>query len=336
VNNILNNIYDVITEASLDVFEAINNYENKQQFIQDVHDNRMITKSFFNELIESNQSIFTEAATENVPAPVENEYRAYRFDFLNHTNSGANNNFRIAELIIGVFEASQKAKEAKGEPCNPLNDLLKHRTNMTQQIINKLYDGKCIAIGRLCKIIDKYSSSKSCFVRINRIAGYNVARKATGDVGNNFIHAEFSMKLPKRVLTKKEYEICKYIKKIKALKKEQNEIRKTNGTNDERFLSLAEEIAKMHENAPYSFNTKNETAVNKILNETCFTSKEQDKVLIDYNFSFHLNKKKDVDADVAKAIDYVNTKANQSSDFTANEANNKTQIIALGKQFGFC
>jgi hypothetical protein len=334
VNDTINNIYDVITEASLDVFEAINNYENKQQFIQDVHNDRMITESFFNELIESTQSIFTEAATGN--APVENEYRTYRFDFLNHKQSGADNNLRIAELIIGAFEASQKAKEAKGEPCNPLNDLLKHRTNMIQQIINRLYDGKSIAIARLCKIIDKYNSSKSCFVRINRIAGYNVAQKATGDTGNNFIHAEFSMKLPKRVLTKQEYEICKYIKKIKALKKEQSEIRKTNGTKDERFLSLAEEIAKMHENAPYGFNTKNDTEVNNILNETCFTSKEQDKVLVDYNFAFHLNKIKDVDADVAKAIDYVNTKANQSNDFNADEGNNKPQITALGKQFGLC
>ena len=78
MNDTINNIYDVITEASLDVFEAINNYENKQQFIQDVHDDRMITESFFNELIESTQSIFTEAATGN--APVENEYRTYSYD----------------------------------------------------------------------------------------------------------------------------------------------------------------------------------------------------------------------------------------------------------------
>lgn len=334
MNDIIDNIYNVITEASLDVFEAINNYENKQQFIQDVNDNRMITESFFNELIESSQSIFTEAATDD--APIEDEYRAYRFDFLNHKRSGADNNFRITELIIGAFEASQKAKEAKGEPCNPLNDLLKHRTKIIQQIINRLYEGKSIAIARLCKIIDKYSVSKSCFVKINRIAGYNVAEKASGDVGDNFIHTEFSMKLPKQVLTKKEYEICKYIRKIKVLKKEQNEIRKTNGTKDERFLSLAEEISEMHENAPYGFNTKNETQVNNILNETCFTSKEQDKVLVDYTFAFHLNKKKDDKPDVVRAIDYVNTKANQTSDFKADEANNKKQMVALGKQFGFC
>ena len=334
MNDIIDDIYNVITEASLDVFEAINNYENKQQFIQDVHDNRMITESFFNELIESTQHVFTEAATDD--APIEDEYRAYRFDFLNHKRSGADNNFRIAELIIGAFEASQKAKEEKGEPCNPLNDLLKHRTKIIQQIINRLYDGKSIAIARLCKIIDKYGASKSCFVKINRIAGYNVAEKASGDVGDNFIHSEFSMKLPQQVLTKKEYEICKYIEKIEELQKKQNEIRKTNGTKDERFLSSAKEIADMHEKAPYGFNTKNETKVNSILNETCFTSKEQDKVLVEYTFAFHLNKKKDDKPDVIRAVDYVNTKANQTSDFKADEANNKKQMLALGKQFGFC
>ncbi len=336
MNDIISDIYNVITEASLDVLEAVRDYENKQQFIQDVHDNVMISESFFNELKDPDQAIFTEAAVTENESVNNNEYRRYRFDFLNHTDIGAANNLRLTELIIGAFEASQKAKEAKGEPCNPLNNLLKRRTKNMQKIINKLYEGKDIAIYNLCRILDKYENSKSCFVKKSRIAGYNVAKHRNGDVGNNFINAEFVMKLPKQVLTKQNYEKCKYIEQINLLKKQQREIRKTSGTSDPRFHELASQIAEMYKNSPYGFDAKNDETVKELLNDTCFTSNDKDKVLKELLFGFHLIKRKDGSPDSIKALDYVNSKANQTEDFRMDEPNNINQIKALGKQFAFC
>lgn len=334
VLNSINNINLIITESMLDVRDSIHDFKNKSQFIDDYNNNTEIPQSYiesFNHIIDGEVIMEADGTTPSANLN-KAEYEAYRFDFLQHKSKQGDINRRIGKLLCSAFLASQEAKKQKNEPYNELKNVTIKRTSAMQKIINKLYDGKVEAINEVVKFLDVYSKNKSCFIQV-RIIPYGVAQHRNGDTGK-FLEVHFNLKLPKQVLTPDKYEICKYIDGINALKKEQRELIKTNGTGDPRVTELATQIAEKHKKAPYGFQTTNSDACKDLKNETCYTSDETKKVLVDYVMAFHCLRNNKSPENVIEMIDNINSRATTgaSAELT-DDLNNSEQIEALAKQF---
>ena len=341
VNDVVESIRDmnlIITESMLDVYDALNDFDNKRQFIYDYENDVEFSDTYleeFNKTLSDNVVMESATTTPDIPAFDKQRYQAYRFDFIRHRGEEAKTNRRLASLIIATFEASQEAKKQSGESYNTLKNVKIKRDARMQGLVNKLYSGKIEALYVAIKVLEKYGSNESCFAKF-KVIPYGIAQQKTGDTSDRFLEVRFDIKLPKTVLTKQNFETLEYIEEINKLKKEQREIIKTSGSHDDRVTSLAEKIADMHEHAPYGFKTTNSDACKNLKKDTCYTDKESDKVLVNYTIGFHCLKKKDTPKAVAEKIDKINSYGSGVSDSKLmDDPNNTAQIIALVKQLGF-
>ena len=339
--NVLDDINSVVVESMIEVCCAKNNYDGKTCFINDYNNDVEIPSIYaemFNDEYLNESSIIMEAeGVSKTQTPSVDERRTFRYDFLAHTPKGAKNNRAIAELLTAAFLASQEAKKAVGKSYNKLRGVNVKRTPRMQKIIDKLYIGKTEAILELNRILDVYQNNRSCFITREIIPFNASVDRATGNVSKEIMEVRFKIKLPKLVLTPQRFDVLKYFDKIRVLQKQQREIINTNGSKDPKVAEIAQQLSELYNNAPYQdlYNIKDNNKMKDLRNETCYTNKLENKVLVDYVIGEHCLKRKDQSQDIKDSLDALSKQAGDDFDPTALDTTNNTeQITALVKQFG--
>lgn len=325
-----------VLESAIDVFEAHMNYTNKTNLIRDINNNVQIPESLYNKLkgLLSDEVVMEAASVDaDKTASTPSKKFVYACDFKTHKSSIAKSNYRLAEYMISAFEASQQAKKQNNEPNNPLGDLLTKRTPRMNELIRALYNGKIEAIYNMINILTRDIRHVS-FVQVDKISPFEGTKNRQGDITGKDILVKFKFDLPVKPLTTKTFEQCEYLMKIKEKQEEQKKVKSTEGTKSEKFLTLAEEIRNMRENAPYGMNTVGDEAKH-LLEDTCYTDKKENKKMTYHEFALHLIKsKKNTDA-VNEMVEKIEKGHNTTSDFSVDEGTNHPHMVALGKQFGF-
>ena len=341
MNNISNSIADInttVVEAMLNVYDAMDNYRNKQQFITDYTNGVEFPESYleaFNNI--GSDDVVMEAADTNVDGVVDTgKYLAYRFDFLGHNAKNAKLNKNIAASILAAFEASMEAKKNEGKSYNKLNGVVIKRDPNMQALINRLYSGKIEALYITLRALKTYESNKSCYVKYDVIPFGVAEHRQNGNVGNDILEVKFILKLPKVILTKQNFEILEYVETINDLRRQQREIIKTKGTSDPRVTELAKQIVEKNKNAPYGYDTTNTDACKALKNDTCYTDKMEDKKLVEYEVGFHCLKNAHTSEEDSKLIDKINSfQRGTTKAVLTDDENNTRQLIALAKQFRY-
>lgn len=335
MNDMFVNINACVLEASLNVYESHVQYSNKQRFIEDVNNNVMISESMYDELTNKHDSIIMESDTSISASTItEEEIKRYRFDFLTHNfNTGIQYN-RIAQKVISAYEASQLAKQNEDKDVTPLGDLLlqHRRTKEMNKFINNLYDGKARALYSLIGFISKLRlSGIKTFLKVTKITGYNTTQaKHSTDIPGNLVNIKIEFKLPKTPITKRDLAILKYIDERKALVKKMKEVKLKEGVHNE-YVILNEKLRKLDEKKP-SFNLSEEQ-LTQLSRDTCYVLDKN--ALVPYEVAFHCKHDKSYDPTYNEIIDRLSKLENTKEQITINAKNNRDQIIALGKQFGF-
>lgn len=334
MNDMLVNINACVLEASLNVYESQIQYSNKQQLIEDVNNNVMISEAMYDDLTNNHDDIIMESDTSTSMTDItEEEFKRYRFDFLTHNfNTGIQYN-RIAQLVISAYEASQLAKQNEGKNSTPLGDiLLQHRrTKEMDKFINRLYDGKARALYTLIGVIYKLRlSGIKTFLKVTKITGYNTTQaKHSTAIPGNLVNIKIEFKLPKIPITQKQLSILKYIDDRKTLVKKMKDAKLKGVYNEYQFLT--EELRKLEEKKP-SFNLSEEQLA-QLRQDTCYVLDKD--ALVPYEVAFHCKHDNSYDPIYNEIIDRLSKLENTKEQITINAKNNRDQIMALGKQFGF-
>lgn len=88
VNDVVESIRDmnlIITESMLDVYDALNDFDNKRQFMYDYENDVEFSDTYleeFNETLSDNVVMESASATPNTSAFDKQRYQTYRFDFI--------------------------------------------------------------------------------------------------------------------------------------------------------------------------------------------------------------------------------------------------------------
>ena len=325
-----------VFEATVNVFEAHMNYTNKMNLMRDINNNVMISESMYNKLndIISDEVVMESNVDAGNPASTDSKFFTYQCDFKTHKNKIAKANYRLAEYMISAFEASQQAKKQNNEPNNPLGNLITKRTPLMSKLISALYNGKIEAINGLINLLGK-PGAQLAFVQVDKISSFDSTVNRRGEITGKDILVKFKFDLPVRPLTKIYFEQCEYISKIKEKQKEQNEVKATEGTKSEKFLSLAAEIRDMREKAPYGMNTTDTKAMLNLLEDTCYTDKKENKKMTYHEFALHLIQSKKNTDTANNMVKSIEEKHNTTTVFSVDEGANHPHMVALGKQFGF-
>ena len=319
-----------VLEAAGNVIDARANYRNKQYLIEDINNDELISEELYNEIINDDdifQEVSVDSPFKNVPLDSD-IYRRYRYDFMNHKLAFWGAQMRVAQYIVGIYQASHRAKGSSGQP---IRDLIPDRTVNIEKIAHKLYDGKIEAMYDLIMYLKADVNGKS-FAKIRTITGFDhtpaLERDGEGVVSygkipGDLVSASFTVTLPKWPLTE---QLCKCCVEIIRLEKYSKDDPKY-----EKQKQLVSDMMQYAMGKPYSSSN-----AKTLMSYTCFDKDKANRSYNKYIFAEHLRlspRNKPHSNELVKKVSAMETTTEIAT--TNGESNNYSVIDQIAKQFGF-
>lgn len=319
-----------VIQATIDVVKARSNYNSKKFLIDAVHNDLHVTQEFYDEVTSSNDDIIMEEATSAGKIPFDQrKFAIYRQDPFTHDRDIAKINVSVAELTLGVHQASHLAK---GDAGVPIKDLLPERGAKIIEIGNKLYNGKAMALYDLIQIL-RADTRHRTFMNISGITGFDTTPEMTRDAEGNLTFSEppgdlvqtaFTVRLPRWTLTLNRFKVCEEIDRYRKLKK-----------SDPESQELKVLKARIKKHMPMIGLECTDKNCEDLLNHTCYTTRQYTSDVDKFMVGWHLKNNPRLSEEAIKCTKDISDMATQKTPIRMNSRNNKRCIDRIAEAFCF-
>jgi hypothetical protein len=317
-----------VIQATIDVVKARSNYNSKKFLINAVKNDAHVTQEFYDEITSSHDEIVMEEATGKIPFD-QRKFAIYRQDPFTHDRDIAKINVSIAELALGVQQASHLAK---GDNGVPIKDLLPERGAKIIEIGNKLYNGKAIALYDLIQIL-RADKRHRTFMNISGITGFDTTPEIKhnddgslefSDPPGDLVQTAFTVRLPRWTLTLRRFKVCEEIDQFNKLKKSNPE------SPDLKVLR-----ARIKKHMPIIGLEDSDRNRDDLLNHTCYSTRQYSSDVDRFMIGWHLKNNPRLNDEALKCTKEISDMATQKTPIRMNTRSNKRCTDRIAEAFCF-